>query len=264
MKVFVTSLLLVAFASPGWAVLGLPYAQEAAVYQGDMQITGGLTIGELPDSDGEVDVLMLGGRFSYGVMDGLQLFGGFGLIDVDVDMDDDPDAPDFDFDNEPYLQIGALYTLPLDLPFDLGLRGSLGYARLEDSIRESEIVGTPGGGATMIHIDGDIDVDLLSMNIGLLGSYAINPTVSVYGFGGVSHTRLEMDMSARVTSEDAFVSQMLAAQGQSRMSDSETETSTDLAVAGGLLLHVVERFSLYAEVAHIDEVWASAGGRLTF
>lgn len=144
MKVLVTSLVLIAFASPVWAVLGLPYAQEAGVRQGDVLITGGLTVGEFPDSDGDVDVLMLGGRFGYGVMDGLQLFGGFGMIDVDVDIDDDPDAPDLDFDNEPYLQLGALYTLPLDLPFELGLRGALGYARLEDSLRESERVGMPG------------------------------------------------------------------------------------------------------------------------
>lgn len=116
----------------------------------------------------------------------------------------------------------------------------------------------------MIHVDGDIEIDLLSMNLGLLASHAINPTISVYGFGGVSHTRMEMDLSARISSDNPTVTQMLEAQGETRMSESETETSTDLAVAGGLLLNVVERVSLYAEVAHIDEVWVSAGGRLTF
>ena len=261
MKALVTSLLLVVVAAPAWAVLGLPYAQEAVVHEGQMRITGGLTIGELPD--GDADVLMFGGRFGYGVIDGLELFGGLGLISVDVDMDDDPDAVDLDFDNEPYVQIGGLYILPLDLPFDVGLRGAVGYARLEDSFRESEAVDTPGGPAT-INISGKIEVDLLSINAGVLASKALNPVVSVYGFVGVSHTRVETDGSARVTSDNPYVMQALEAEGESRQSVSESGSSTDLAVAGGLLVNLAEHFSLYAEVAHIDEVWASAGGRLSF
>ncbi len=261
MKALVTSLLLVVMATPAWAVLGLPYAQEAVVHEGQMRISGGLTVGEL--SDGEADFLMFGGRFGYGVIEGLEFFGGLGLINVDLDVDDDPDAPDLDFDNEPYLQIGGLYELPLDLPFDVGLRGAIGYARLEDSFRDSEAVNTPGGPAT-INISGDIELDLLSINAGLLASKALNPVVSVYGFIGVSHTRVEMDGSARVTSDNRYVMQWLEAEGESRQSESESETNTDLAVAGGLLVNMAERFSLYAEVGHIDEVWASAGGRFSF
>ena len=261
MKALLTSLLLVVMASPAWAVLGLPYAQEAVVHEGQTRITGGLTVGELPDSEGDADIMMLGGRWGYGIMDGLELFGGLGLVSLDTD--DGPDAPDLDFDNEPYLQLGGLYTLPLDLPFDVGLRGAVGYARLKDSFRESEPVTTPGGPAT-IDIAGTIEVELYSINLGLLASKELNPNVSFYGFGGVSHSRMEMDGSARVTSDNAYVMQWLEAEGESRQSASESETNTELAVAGGLLVNMADRLSLYTEVAHIGAVSASIGGRFSF
>ena len=265
MKALITGIVVVVMASPSWAFLGLPYAQEAVVDQGDMRITAGLTMGQFPDSDGDadLDIMMLGVRFGYGVMDGLELFGGIGLVDFDFDIDDD-DAPDIDFGNEPYVQIGGLYTLPLDLPFDLALRGSFGFARLEDSVRESEEVPMPGGALTTINMRGDIEIDIISLNAGLLASKALNPMLSVYGFGGFSHNRAKMSMEAQVTSDDSFVMELIQMEGLDRMSESETETSTDLALAGGLIVNLAEQFSLYAEVAHIDELWASVGGRFRF
>lgn len=262
MKILMTILVMVFMAAPAWAILGLPYAQEAAVSEGQMRITAGLTIGELPDMDADADIMMLGLRFGYGLMDGLELFGGLGVIDFELDIDDE-DAPEIDFGHEPYVELGGLYTLPIDLPFDLALRGSFGFARVEDSVRESQDVSVPGGMAT-INTSGDIEIDLFSLNAGLLASKALNPMLSVYGFAGVSHNSAKMSMEARVSSDDSVVMDLIRSEGRDRMSESETETSTDPAFAGGLIVNIAEWASLYAEVAHIDELWTSVGGQFRF
>ena len=271
MKALIVGLAVVVAASPALAIKGLPYAREAVVHEGRWLVSGGISTGRLPDTEEAVDILMYGARLGYGLTDGLELSGGLGMLNLDLDFDvvgdDDPNAPEIDvdpdFDNEPYFQIGVLYTLPLDLPFDIGLRGAVGYASLEESNRDSDAIHTPAGPAT-VTMEADFEIDILSINAGLLASKSFNPVLSLYGFCGVSYTRTSFDFTGRGSSDNPAVMAMIELQGDDRRSVSETETTTDLAVAGGMIVNLGQRLSLYGEVAHIDEIWGSVGARLTF
>ena len=193
MKTLLTTLAITLLAVPAFAVLGLPYAEDAMTQQGEMRITGGITL--------ESDLNLYGARFSYGIMDGFSVFAGAGLFDPDLG------------DSELYLQGGGKYTLPLDLPVDLAIRASLGY------------------------MSGDW-FDLMTINGGVLASTAVNPMITVYGFGGLSHWRISPD----------------------RGSDN---TENELALAGGAIFNLNENVSFFAELAHIDEMFISLGARYT-
>ncbi len=107
------------------------------------RVTGSVTL--------ESDVNLYGGRFTYGVADGVALFGGVGIFD-----------PDFG-DTEPYFQGGGLYTLPVDAPVDLALRGAVGYTSYGRS------------------------VDLWTINGGVLASKEMDEQFTIYGYGGLSY-----------------------------------------------------------------------------
>lgn len=190
-SIIVVSMCLV-LTSSAMAMLGQPFADVATSQQGEIGVSGGLTI--------ESDVNMYGVRASYGIMDGVSAFAGIGLLD-----------PDFG-DSEIYLQAGGKYQLPLDLPFDLAIRSAFGL------------------------VSGD-GWDLWTLNAGALASKAIAPAITVYGFGGLSYAKVD--------------------------AGHHSETETELAVAGGAMYAINENMSVYGELALIDELFISAGLKLT-
>jgi len=143
MKKLMVTMLICGLALPSMAYLGLPFAEDANTHEGLARITGSVTL--------ESDVNLYGGRFTYGLADGLAVFGGVGIFD-----------PDYG-DTEPYFQGGGLYTLPVDAPVDLALRGAAGYTSYGRS------------------------VDLWTINGGLLASKELDEQFSLYGFGGLSY-----------------------------------------------------------------------------
>lgn len=140
------------------AVLTLPIADDANTQAGLMRLGGGVTL--------ESDLNLYGGRFTYGVADGIALFGGAGLAD--------PDG----LDSEPYLQLGGQFKLPVhDLPMDLAIRAGFGYVSFSDS--------EPGFKA---------DWDIWMINVGLLASWDLD-VVTVYGFGGISYQNYDLTVT---------------------------------------------------------------------
>ncbi len=154
MKRLVIILLVCGMATPALAFLGLPIADDANTQVGDMRVTGSATF--------ESDVNLFGGRFTYGVMDDMAVFGGAGIIDVDG------------ADSEPYFQLGTQYKLPVDAAFDLALRGAFGLTSFDDS-----------------HAGWKSEVDLWMLNVGALASMQIDHQFTIYGFGGISHQNWE-------------------------------------------------------------------------
>ncbi len=201
-----TVLLAVVMATPAMAILSQPIAEDAALTPaGTMSISGGLTL--------ESDFNMYGVRGSYTLIDGLTGYIGLGIAD-----------PDF-WGTAPYFQAGGTFALPIELPFDLALRGGLGYASFSRS---------------------GIDFDVLTLNGGLLASMPVHDMVTIYGFGGLSIARMEV--SGRFFG----------------VSMSETDTETEPAIAAGAILALDENISFYGELAHIDELFISIGARYTF
>jgi len=204
-KTSVTTLALI-LATPAMAILTQPIAEDASsTPAGTIRMSGGVTL--------ESDLNLYGVRGSYTLMDGLTGFIGVGLAD-----------PDF-WGTSPYFQAGGSFALPVELPFDLALRGGLGYASFSRS---------------------GFDLDVLSLNGGLLASAPVHEIVTVYGFGGLSITRSK--------SSGRFFG----------ISFSETDTETDLAIAAGALVALDQNISFYGELAHIDELFISVGARFTF
>ncbi len=140
------------------AVLTLPIADDADTAAGLMRIGGGVTL--------ESDINLYGGRFTYGVADGIALFGGAGLVD--------PDG----MDSEPYLQLGGQFKLPVyDLPMDLAVRAGFGYVSFSE--RDHGV---------------KYDLDVWMINAGLLASWDLD-VVTVYGFGGISYQNFDETVS---------------------------------------------------------------------
>lgn len=135
-------------------VLGLPVANDAAVGNtGDMAVSGGVVIGD--------DWNLYGGRFSYNPMNELEVFGGLGIVD--------PDRGDSGFG----IQGGAQYALNLgDFPLDVGLRGTVGYANLDQDF-----------GPTTV------DIDIWTVTGGAVISHSIDEMFSLYGLLGLAYSR---------------------------------------------------------------------------
>lgn len=151
MKRLLIILFVCSLAAPVMAFLGLPFGDDANTYWGEKRITGSITL--------ESDVNLYGGRFTYGLTEEMAVFGGVGIIDIDH------------WDSEPYFQFGGQYSLPVDTPFDIALRGAFGITSFDE-------------------------VDLWTLNLGALLSYQIDPMFTVYGFGGISHHDWEVSYRA--------------------------------------------------------------------
>ena len=200
------AILTLALATPSMAMLSLPIAEDASsTPAGTIRMSGGLTL--------ESDLNLYGVRGSYTLVDGLSAFVGVGLAD-----------PDF-WGTSPYIQAGGSYALPVDLPFDLALRGGLGFAQFSR---------------------GGVDLDVLTLNGGLVASAPVHEMVTLYGFGGLSIRRTKV--SGRFMG----------------ISMSESDTDTEPAIAVGGILNLDQNISFYGELAHIDELFISLGARYTF
>lgn len=222
MKRFIMIATVLGLVAPAMAFLGMPIAEDAHSSANQMRVTGSLTF--------EDDVNLYGGRFTYGLTDDLSIFGGLGIADVDG------------ADQEPYLQVGGKYTLPVDLPFDLALRGAFGITSFEESARN------PWGRYK-------VEVDVWTLSAGLLASKAIDQMFTVYGFGGVSYQK--WDVSSRVVATDAWGREQ-------RQSFSDDDSETELALAGGAIFTLNHHLSFFGEISHIDELFVSLGARFEF
>ena len=204
-----------------FAVLTLPYADDATTYQGEMVATAALTI--------ESDINMYGARFSYGVLEDLSLFIGVGLADFDG------------ADTEPYLQLGGKYTLAVDLPVDLAVRGAIGFVSFEESFSDG-------------FFSEKYELDIWTLNIGLLASMPIDEAITVYGFGGISYQNIEAKGRFTETFGGRTFSESFSA----------SDTETELAIGAGALFTPVENIAVGAEIAIIDDAFLSLFGRYTF
>ncbi|HOW96532.1 MAG TPA: hypothetical protein P5567_03160 [Kiritimatiellia bacterium] len=204
MKKWIVLAMVGAMAAPAMAQFaGLPYADGAAAPEaGLVRGSAGAVVGD--------DANAYGGRVTFGVMEGLALFADLGLLD--------PDEGDTGFT----YQGGGQYTLPLDLPVDVALRGSIGMASYE--------------------VTDDADADWLFVNFGALVSKTIEQ-FTPYGFLGMCYRDVEIDWEG--------------------VGDA-SEDETDVAIAGGALFALNEQFSLYGELAHIDDLFFGLGGRFQF
>lgn len=154
MKKLIVVAMMCAMAAPAMAQFaGLPYADSAAAPEaGLIRVSGGAVVGD--DANG------YGGRVTFGVMEGLALFADLGMID--------PDEGDAGL----AYQGGGKYTLPLDLPVDVALRGTIGMASYE--------------------VTDDVDADWLFVNVGALVSKTIEQ-FTPYGFLGMNYSDVEVD-----------------------------------------------------------------------
>jgi opacity protein-like surface antigen len=154
MKKLIVIAMVCAMAAPAMAQFaGLPYADSAAApAAGLIRASAGAVVGD--DANG------YGGRITFGVMEGLALFADLGIIDPD------------EGDTGSAYQGGGKYTLPLDLPVDVALRGTLGMASYEAA--------------------DDVDADWLFVNVGALVSKEIE-ALTPYGFIGMNYSDLEID-----------------------------------------------------------------------
>ena len=163
MKKLIVVLAIGALAAPAMAQFGgLPYADSAAAPEaGLMRVSGGLVMGD--------DFNTYGGRFTYGVMDGLAVFGDLGLLD--------PDEGDSGF----AYQGGAKFTLPLELPVDLAVRAAIGMASYD----------VEGG-----------DADMTDFNGGVLASKDLD-MFTPYAFIGLNYLKWEVSADTEFGSFDA-------------------------------------------------------------
>ena len=209
--------LMAGMALPSMAVLTLPIADDAVTDAGLMRLGAGVTL--------ESDINLYGGRFTYGLADGIGLFGGGGIVD--------PDGPD----SEPYFQVGGQYTLPVyDLPFDLAVRGAFGMTSFDESSYGWET-----------------EIDIWMLNFGLLASTDVE-MVTLYGYAGLSYQDYDYERTQTVTVNGT----------RFRQSISDDNTETELAIGGGVLFPVNDQISFYGELMHIDDLFISLGGHLNF
>ncbi len=213
MKRMMLMMFMVGIALPSLAFLTQPIGDDARTDAGEMRVTGSVTL--------ESDVNLYGARFTYGLLDGVALFGGLGILD-----------PDFG-DSEIFFQLGGQYQLPVEAPVDLALRGAFAMTSWEHS--------THGVRA---------ETDIWILNFGLLASKEVHPQVTLYGFGGLSRSSVDVKVSSRT-----------AWGGESR---SSSDSETDLAIAGGALYDLTDDISFFGEIAHIDDLFVSIGGRYRF
>lgn len=217
MKKLIFVSLVCGWSLPVMAFLTLPIADDAPTPRYSFQVTGMTTM--------ESDMNLYGGRLTFGIMEGLSIFGGLGQQDMADDV---------------YVQLGMQYTLPLDLSFDLALRAAGGRTQLE-------VVDAPGFSL--------LKPVIWTYNIGVLGSTDLGnmnlDKVTAYGLCGISHQKFETQHWTARSKNDDF--RTIA-----------TESKTELAIAVGALYKVNTHISAFAEIAHIDNVYLSAGVSLGF
>jgi hypothetical protein len=213
----VTALVLAAFAANSMAQgFGLQIAETAGPQkEGVARATGGITLGS--------DEAFIGGRFSYGIIDGLLGFGDIGWVHVK------------DLDGGPGIQVGGLFSLPLQqLPFNLGVRGTV-YKPFVDS-RVSIVGASLWGIASM-----PVNLDLAPLRTAKKGQ--AQKGLSVYGGVGIDHVRWTYD-------GDEF--------------SGGDHGDTQLGFSVGAVMYVSDQLSFYGELSYVDDPFVGGGVRLDF
>ena len=154
MKRAVVILAVLALAVPALAQFGgLPIAGGAdGMKAGGLRGSGGLVLGD--------DFNLYGVRGTFALMEGLAVFGDAGVID--------PDIGDMGW----ALQGGGLFMLPLGLPVDVGVRGTVGLAGYDFD----------GGSASFKNLNGGV---LASKKIEMFTPYA---------FMGLNYVKATLDL----------------------------------------------------------------------
>ncbi len=157
MKKWMVVGLILVLAVPAMAQMwGLPIASGAAAPEvGQFAISGGAVIGD--------NVNFFGGRVSFAPAQGLALFGDVGILDWDTSG----------VDNGLAVQAGALFTLPVDLPVDMAVRGTVGMTKTDAK---------HGGG----------DLSTFDLGGGLLVSKAFD-AITPYGYVGIQYSDWDAD-----------------------------------------------------------------------
>lgn len=165
MKKWIAFGLILMLAAPAMAqFIGLPIAGGAAAPEvGQFGISGGAVIND--------DVNGFGGRVSFAPAQGLTLFGDVGILDWDTSG----------VDNGLAVQGGGLFTLPVDLPVDLAVRGTVGMTKTD----------IKSGG----------DISTFDIGGGLLVSKAFD-AITPYGYIGLQYTDAEVDTDGYGKSSD--------------------------------------------------------------
>lgn len=225
--------------SAGAQFAGLPVADTAPAATGETRISAGAVLGD--------DFNLFGGRILFAPIKGLALFADPGLLD--------PDGGDLGF----AVQGGAKLTLPFkNKPLDVALRVAWSYAGFD----------VPGG-----------DAKLNDFNAGVLVSRDIQ-FFSPYAFLGINYCDAQVNVSGGDGGgageednadegtggdddpEDTEWGKVSKLAGGGGGSGSDEEY--DVAAAAGLLLRFGKQFSLYAEIAYVDDLFAGAGARWQF
>jgi len=184
----------------------LQVAETAApAKQGALRATAGLNLGS--------DTMYLGGRGAFSLLDGLMVFGDVGWVDVDG------------WDGGPSFQGGALFTLPLPAPVDIGIRGAIYKPFLDSSV--SIWGGTLGG-----VVSRDLET--------------VVPGLSVYGYLGLDFS------TATWKARTPY--------GEIDVSDDEVNP----ALAIGAVFRCADKVSLYAEISYVDDPFIGGGVRVDF
>lgn len=184
----------------------------AAMGQGALRVSAGANVGD--------EVMFYGGRVGYAPMEGLQVFADGGLADSDT------------MDSAMSIQGGAIYTLPVQMPVDLAVRGAIAKPFFDDIEMPSyTYYGETFGGGT-------VSVDVMIMSIMALASKDMGdqmPGLTVYGGAGFAR------LSVSVGDAD----------------DSET----DLALAAGGIYKVTDQLSVFGELSYVDDPFFGGGVR---
>lgn len=211
MKYLIVAALIFLMPIQAIAWISLPIADDAETQAGIMRVSGGIVL--------ESDIKMYGGRFAYGIMDGLSVFGGLGLVDFDK------------ADTELYYQLGAKYTLPLQLPVDLAVRAGLGYTKYDFDT---------------YYVNSELDI--WTLNVGALASKQLADMFTVYGLTGLNHTRTKYSYSGY----------------RYYYGTSHRDNKNNIALAGGAIYSLNKHLSFYGELALIDDLFISLGARYAF
>ncbi len=193
-------------------VFGIPVGRDAAPgMAGEMRASANITIGD--------NLNLYGGRFAFNVLDEAFVFGDLGIVD--------PDRGDNGFG----LQAGGQFTLPLqlDVPLDFAVRGTLGYASLDQ--KEQGV---------------DVDIDIISLSAAGVISHTIDEMFSVYGVLGLAYARTEFSASV-----EGF-------------SVSSTDSDTEIMIGGGATVNLNPQFGLYGDLLIVDDPWITIGGTFRF
>ena len=203
MKRFIVFLAVCALAVPVTAQMaGLPVADGATpLGPSVMRASGGIVLGD--------NMNLYGGRFWMGITEEITAFGDAGILS--------PDRGDNGFGG----QVGGLYALPLDVPFEVAARATLGYGKMDQ-----KVFGT------------SVDISITTIGAGVVGSTIID-AFTIYGYLGLNHTRSKVSYTG----------------------GSSSDSDTDPALGAGVAYEINPQLSVYGEIMHIDDPWFGVGVR---